>query len=208
MTRGAAGVGALFLGMVLLIASVSASARRQSPPATAARMLPDASCPAPCWNGIHTDTTSHAATVERIKTLPDAQQMGIIEWHFRLDDHPQRLRLERGRDLVFRSSGLQVGAIIAALGLPDFQVRGSAYDQATGISGTYVSLYYANQRVIYTAMLPAEKRLSPLAQIVQVIYPAGPFPQPVTAHTWQGWGWIDLYAAHPVASLPPLLVLE
>lgn len=166
-------------------------------------LLPDQSCPAPCWYGINTDTLDHAATVEKIMTLPQAQ--GLIEWSFQMDGQEQRLRLENGRDIYLSPQNMRVGDLIRLMGLADHQTKGSAYDGQN--SYQYLQFFYAEARFVATVLLPyGNERLRPSTPIRQLIYPTGPFETHESAHPWQGFVWLE--SGYPFFGYAPALQIR
>lgn len=186
----------MVLGMSGVMALMRLWGERASPAPLLRLLLPDASCPPPCWYGINTDEYDHQTTVAKFMTLPNVTQNDIVTWTFSLrEGQPQRLRLERGRDIVLRVTGLRLGDWLVQMGVGDYQVRGAAFDRTTGTSGDYVSIHYAEPRVIVTVVLPRDRRarLSPLTPITQIAYPAGPFPEPDSRHSWIGYVQMQAY---------------
>ena len=188
------------LGSIILLSLfgitgvVRAVANTQTPPPTVHIFLPDTldngieNCIAPCWNGINTDSTNHEATVASVMNLPNAQQDGIVEWTFALEDGViQRVRLERGRDFFLTPDGVRMGDMIAALGTPDFIERGTAFVQSTTTTTRYVRLVYENHHMLVTMLVPYQGRLSPQLPVVQIAYPTRPFADNVERMAWQGY---------------------
>lgn len=164
------------------------------PPQPLRYLLPETACEAPCWQGINTDDTSHADTVEVVLTLPDVQQQSIIEWTFA--QPTQRIRLERGRDIVINTVGVRLGDFIAVLGQPDQQVRGNAFDVVNNRSGRYVIWIYEDLQFLLISLLDDDAyRISPQTPIRQVRFPAGVFELPVASHDWAGYVHWDAYTA-------------
>lgn len=183
---------ALLLILLLMTFVVRVAARQQDAPQTVQILLPDDACPAPCWIGINTDETEHAETVAAIMSLPGAEQVGIIEWTFG-SDATQSVRLERGRDVEIRTDGVRLGEVMAVLGLPDYQIRGNIFDARRSLSGEYVRFFFADEHMTVTINATADNRVSPQAPVIQITYPAGPFPQPNDSHTWQGYIHMPAY---------------
>jgi hypothetical protein len=159
-------------------------------------VLPDDSCPPPCWNGSNTNEDDHAATVERIMGLPHAQQTGLLQWTFSPEDETlQQVRLENGRDFVLKLQGVRLGDLLLALGKGDYQVRGYAVNGSE--SGQYVSWFYEDLRMLFTVFISDDGRLSPLMPVYQMSYPAGVFPKPDVRHGWVGFLQMEAYPGYP-----------
>jgi hypothetical protein len=184
----------LLLILLLMTFVVHAAARQQDAPQALQILLPDDTCPAPCWIGVNTDETEHAATVDAIMSLPGAAQEGIIEWTFGSDAR-QTVRLERGRDIEIRTAGVRLGQVMAVLGLPDYQIRGNIFDARRSVSGEYVRFYFADEHMMVTVNASDTNRISPQTPVIQIAYPAGPFPQPSDSHLWQGYLHMPAYSA-------------
>ena len=184
----------LLLILLLMTFVVRVAARQQEVPQTLQILLPDDTCPAPCWIGVNTDETEHEATVDAIMSLPGAENVGLLEWTFG-SDAPQTVRLERGRDVVLRTAGVRLGQVMAVLGLPDYQIRGNIFDVRRSISGEYVRFFFADEHMMVTVNASDDSRVSPQAPVIQIAYPAGPFPQPTDSHTWQGYIHMPAYTA-------------
>jgi hypothetical protein len=183
---------ALLMILLLLTLFVRAAGRQQAEPEALQILLPDDTCPAPCWIGVNTDETEHAETVAAIMSLPGAAQEGLIEWTFG-SDALQTVRLERGRDVILRTAGIRLGQVLAVLGLPDYQIRGNIFDQRRSISGEYVRLFFAEEHLMVTVNPTESGRISPQTPVIQMSYPAGPFPEPPDSHTWQGYIQMSAY---------------
>jgi len=183
---------ALLVMVLLLTFVVRVAARQQSAPETVKILLPDDSCPPPCWIGVNTDETEHAQTVEAIMSLPRAMQEGIIEWTFGTDA-VQTVRLERGRDVVLRTEGIRLGEILSALDLPDYQLRGNLFNQRRSFAGEYVRFYFAEEHLTVAVDTTENGRISPESPVIQMAYPAGPFPEPPNSHVWQGFIQMPAY---------------
>ena len=184
----------LLLISLLMTVAVRAAARQRDTPETVQILLPDDACPAPCWIGINTDETPHDATVEAIMSLPGAEQIGIIEWTFG-SDVAQTVRLERGRDIVLWTAGVRLGQVLSTLGLPDYQIRGNFFDSRRSFSGEYVRFFFADEHMMVTVNISESNRISPQIPVLQISYPAGPFPEPPDSHIWQGYIQMPAYTA-------------
>jgi hypothetical protein len=182
-----------FTGMSFAICGI---AQQQATPPLVKLVLPDETCPPPCWNGINTNEDDHAATVERIMELPHAQQAGLLQWTFALDGETlQQVRLENGRDFILKPQGVRLGDMLLALGKGEYQVRGYAVSGSE--SGQYVSWFYPEQRILFTVFIPTGGRLSSLTPVHQITYPAGVFPEPDVRHGWVGFLQMEAYPGYP-----------
>jgi hypothetical protein len=201
------------LAILLNVGGILA-ARQAGTPEEVAIFLPDTSdpqeCPAPCWAGINTDELDHAETVERIMALPQAEGWGLLNWRFAPQGQNwSDVRLENGRELLIRPAELRLGDVLAALGLPDYQVEGYGYDTLNQRGGLYVQWVYKPQGFAVAALLGDEGRLLPGTPLRQVAYlPAIAFIEAEEegyGHEWQGYIWMRNY---PVFGFSPSLTFE
>ncbi len=178
------------------------------PPPHLAILLPDPHCPAPCWQGIHTDGMTHQATVERILSLPQAETLGLLEWQFLPDSsqHRYRVRLEQGRHLFILPMGVRLGDILATLGWADWHIKGSAVDQIGRGRKEYLQLAYQDHQLLVTVLINYWERVSMESVVYSVNYPAGVFTPAESAHPWQGFIWVE--NTYPYFGYAPRLVLN
>lgn len=197
----------LFLLLTLLANAARQVGQAAETPEQVAIMLPDDSCPAPCWNGLNPDHADHASTVARVMSLPNAAHSGILEWTFALDEAlPQQVRLEGGRYFILWPRGVRLGDVLTVMGMGDYQLRGSVIDRRRfNANQEYLQLFYEDEQMTVTVFASLEGRLSPEMPVQMITYPVRPLERPTTAHEWQGFIQMQAY---PINRFGPTLFLD
>lgn len=151
-------------------------------------LLPDDSCPAPCWYGIQVngkDEQVHSL----LNTLPHARD-GAGSKEFSTDG--QRFytsyvivstRSDQVMQIMLDIGGqVNIGELFLQLGQPDC-VR-----LASGIE-TRLIFFYADEQIdVFTDVIPSDARLSPSVTIRSMYYHPG---MPETCTVWRGFTWVS-----------------
>jgi hypothetical protein len=204
--------GGVLMLCAALIGGTRALARRDLP-AHVQALLPDPSCPAPCWQGLRPGYSTTDDILNWIANPPDG-------WHVILPFTSKEIICQYGSaciilpdqvrfDLAAIGTGstqaffevlpyeLTLGDVLVALGEPD------AIGFNLGASQNTVDfrLYYLDDYLIVngqvsikgTVISPDDPELSPTTQIAWLQYQAQPMSRPLLAFDWRGFGSLARY---------------
>ena len=166
--------------------------RRQSTPVYVQAILPDSSCPAPCWNGIRPAFIREQEITSVMNQLPDVQQVADWQWTFS-PDAKHRLDVYFYGVLALTSDAIRLGDVLAVLGAPDYQTLQHVLDSQTFEPATLVRLFYDREQVILIVALYADERLSAEMPLGAVNYRKEYFARPFYSYDWLGHIWLDRF---------------
>lgn len=201
-TRVFAWIAALLAGCTALIGGIHALARQQDPPPHVAALLPDPTCPAPCWQGFRPGYMEGDALQSWLADPPDGWRvtggdgtlpLPVDRWQVQLAGGAQfyidLMRIHSpavDQISLLDLPGLQVGHLIAALGAPSFVDFFLGSD-----SQLWMRMFYPDERLIAQMIVPDDLR--PGIRVDYLIYDAMPWSRPALAFDWRGFGSITRY---------------
>jgi hypothetical protein len=198
--------GLVFGVALILIGGVHALADH-AVPGRVAVLLPDASCAAPCWQGLRPGHTRPVMLNDWLDHPPAGWHVrpargrgtppGFSNWQATLPgavtfyitvvriDNPamDRLRL--------MEEELRLGDVILALGTPNF-IGVERRPGASGEEHWQLRLYYRLHQLIVVAALPLHAvSLTPDVRVEGLVYEAVAWDRPVEALDWPGFGGLQ-----------------
>jgi hypothetical protein len=133
-------------------------------------LLPDAECPAPCWQSIRPPLPSPQK--RDLSHLPGWHQVNEFSGTFSINGHAVGVQYDGA--IVLMPERVRLGHLVVVLGKPDYVAS----------NPTEHHWFYEMEQLI--VVLPQE-RLTPHTLVVRLIYPAEYFARPAYAYAWDGW---------------------
>lgn len=196
MWRLFASIAGLFAVCAALTGAIHAAARRD-PPARIAALLPDSSCPAPCWQGLRPGYATARDLQSWLDTPPQGWTLRRLDDGTPSDGSLRSWAISGGTSLTLTviqtphptsdqlmidPPALTLGDLIAAHGEPAYF---DVYSDPP--LRVIVRLYYPADRLIALMALPAgDNFLWPSRRIDSLIYSAVPWARPLLAFDWRG----------------------
>ncbi len=157
-------------------------------PAAMEIILPDESCPAPCWYGIRAGTTQLMDIHSRVNEFSGVQEIGKNTWQLTRDVQVS-LNPDNG-DLFIYPQGVTLGDFLLRLGEPDYLTLQFSVGARQVESEKVLQVYYEEAQI--TLFVPVTERLSVQTPVQSIRYAT--FTRPFNAMAWQG--------CVPLAALP------
>jgi hypothetical protein len=202
----------LWLACGLLAGGVLALTRWGGPPERVAALLPDESCPAPCWQGLRPGWVEQEQVPAWLAGLPDSWQVEPLETEATLPRPSNmydvtvpggafRLSLSRLHDpateiIAVLPRDLVLGDLLAALGAPDYVAFriGDSLD-------VLATLYYEEAHMWAECRIEdVAYAIRPATPVYALVYDAVPWSRPALAFDWLGLGSLDRY--YPAEAWP------
>lgn len=195
----------------LVVGAARWQARHTLPPAVTA-LLPDDSCPAPCWQGLRPgywtddeiqhwlDDPPHGwrSAIQGPQTPPaGSQQVWEISPH---EGPPMTLTLDHSANpvddvLTLKPTDLRLGELMTGLGRPAYFDYAAYGDTPPGTDRQfYAWLHYPDRMITVMVTLPAgQTYLSPAAVVETVVYSPLGWNRSLTSADWHGPERLDDY---------------
>ncbi|MBI5958593.1 MAG: hypothetical protein HY866_07660 [Chloroflexi bacterium] len=208
MRRFLASVGALFALCTLLSGAARWQARHTLPP-TVLALLPDESCPAPCWQGLRPgywtgeeierwlENPPHDWAIEEISRTGDSAYLIHV---IRLPgEKPITLALDRTHSviydrLVLEPHDLALGDLLSGLDRPSYYEYGETMDPDRPY---FARLYFPEYMLHVIVILPhGDNTLSPDSPVKWVQFIPLQWHRPLLAQDWAGPAYLSEYASY------------
>jgi hypothetical protein len=179
------------VGMVS-VGGVRAYGIAQADSSPLAWMLPDLTCPAPCWSGwrvvLEAGPQAEARLEQDPRFTPESEGNFAGTWRYQEVGY-----LWYGDHLSLYMEGSRLGDWLAALGPPDYQALLRTLNPHNGREEYLVTLYYQPEQVKVLLAINHQQRLSVDSPIQSVQYPRQYFTRPFLTFDWLGLLRLEFY---------------